>query len=171
VFQTRYLLRLHRDRHLGLKPHLCTLCGKYFTSVSNLRKHQRTHTDPNAPPPPLDHKCEWCGKGFARHDLLKVRQLCSVRKIFTSVSNLRKHQQTHTDPNAPPPPLDHKCKWCGKGFARHDLLKVRQMCCVWEVLYLCEQPAEASANPHRFQRAPSSPGSQVRVMREGFRPP
>jgi hypothetical protein len=137
--------------------------GKYFTSVSNLQKHQRTHTDSNVPPPPLDHKCEWCGKGFARHDLPKVRELPLVRKILHRCEQPAEASATHTDPNAPPPPLDHKCEWCRKGFVFHDLLKVRQLCSVREM-----QPAEASANAHGSQRASSTPGSQVRVVREGF---
>ncbi len=44
--------------HLKEKPHSCSLCGKSFSLLHNLKVHQRIHTGVR------DHMCFECEKTF-----------------------------------------------------------------------------------------------------------
>jgi KRAB domain-containing zinc finger protein len=52
---------------------VCQQCGKAFFTLSNVRRHTRTH---NEDKPCV---CEQCGK------------------VFLSLSDLKSHEQTHTE--------------------------------------------------------------------------
>lgn len=41
-------LDMHVRIHLGLKPHICTQCGKQFSRKMLLKQHHRTHVRENA---------------------------------------------------------------------------------------------------------------------------
>ena len=47
--------------------HNCDECDKSFGNISHLRRHKKIHLAERSVP------CEYCGKDFSRHDVLKVR--------------------------------------------------------------------------------------------------
>ncbi|XP_036374439.1 zinc finger protein 271-like isoform X2 [Megalops cyprinoides] len=70
-----------------VRPYTCAQCGRGFRCMSNLKKHQQTHT--GARP----SCCPQCGKGFR------------------NTSDLRRHQRSHTGERP------FQCTQCGKSFA------------------------------------------------------
>lgn len=42
-FAYKHILQEHQNLHYGLKPHICTTCGKKFAAKSNLIQHSRRH--------------------------------------------------------------------------------------------------------------------------------
>ncbi|XP_078538268.1 uncharacterized protein LOC144823539 isoform X2 [Lissotriton helveticus] len=82
------LQRLHK----GDGKRACSQCGKSFTTLSNLRKHEKIHTGIKPPP------CTVCGKSFS------------------NLGALQRHQVLHTGERP------YECNVCGKSFNRTDTL-------------------------------------------------
>lgn len=78
------------------KPYCCSMCGKKFSRLWNLKLHWRIHTQEKP------HRCNMCDKSFTRADILKV------------------HQRTHTGERP------YICTICGLSFKRLDHLKSHQ---------------------------------------------
>lgn len=78
------------------KPYCCSMCGKKFSRLWNLKLHWRIHTQEKP------HRCTMCDKSFTRADILKV------------------HQRTHTGERP------YVCTICGLSFKRLDHLKSHQ---------------------------------------------
>ncbi|XP_069087557.1 zinc finger protein 135-like isoform X3 [Pleurodeles waltl] len=75
-----------------VKRHPCAECGKKFTSISSLIKHERVHTGERP------FHCEICGESF------------------NQLGALHRHQKRHTGERPYP------CYVCGKRFSRKDTL-------------------------------------------------
>ncbi|XP_023816513.1 zinc finger protein 35 isoform X1 [Oryzias latipes] len=89
-------LRSHKCGQIGDKPYCCTVCGNKFSRLWNLKLHQRIHTQEKP------HRCNMCDKSFTRADILKI------------------HQRTHTGERP------YCCSVCNLSFKRLDHLKSHQ---------------------------------------------
>ncbi|KRT81216.1 zinc finger protein, partial [Oryctes borbonicus] len=131
TFYTMSRLRLHADVHQKerykctichrlfplrstLKRHIinqhykefaCTICNFKCNSKSILKQHYETHSIENL------HKCETCGKEFARRDTLVIHIKC-VHDNINIYDNHMKRRMNSSETN--------RCTICSKTFKRLD---------------------------------------------------
>ncbi|GAA53044.1 MDS1 and EVI1 complex locus protein EVI1 [Clonorchis sinensis] len=124
-------MRRHEVQHFSANTpmftkHECTICGKAFTFLSDLKAHALSHTGPKT------YECETCGRKFGRYgDLhkhkncrysLSVRRElpCEVcRKPFTDSSSLETHMLSHFVGMF----SGNECPLCKKQFSFSNALK------------------------------------------------
>ncbi|KAL3853142.1 hypothetical protein ACJMK2_016712 [Sinanodonta woodiana] len=61
----RSQLKSHMRSHLGIRSHICQVCGKSFVEKSHLVRHEKIHTQETP------HHCSVCDYSTARSDKLK----------------------------------------------------------------------------------------------------
>ena len=64
-FSCKGKLKVHIQRHEGVKPYVCHECQKCFCTAGELRKHQLVHSDFKG------FCCGLCGKDFKRSQAVK----------------------------------------------------------------------------------------------------
>merc|ERR1711935_579585 len=107
------------------RPHQCEICGRRFTLLENLHRHQMIHTDERP------FGCHYCHKRFrlAQHLKEHIRihtgekpYKCNIcGRAFCQISNLKSHQKTHTKVKA------FECDICHKTFRRSFTLKQHKL--------------------------------------------
>lgn len=117
-------LYCHMRRHNNIKPHICEICSKAFTTSSELGRHMRVHTGERP------FACHYCERRFAdksthtKHERTHTGErpfVCDkCGKSFTYSEGIRKHMVVHTGEK------NYTCPPCGKAFSRPHLLKQHQ---------------------------------------------
>ena len=76
-----YCLRPFRDS--GQQRYICTVCGKHYTTMYNMRQHRNIHTGSGL------HSCRYCGRSFTHKHVWEVRpihdhvkQCCQLWRLF-----------------------------------------------------------------------------------------
>ncbi|XP_046810957.1 uncharacterized protein LOC111683645 [Lucilia cuprina] len=86
IVKTYDQYKIHKAKHEGTLPFICTLCGKGFQMPGNLTIHIRRHKHD------FPYSCEICKKSFATSTEVNI------------------HKRSHTGERP------YKCEWCEKTF-------------------------------------------------------
>ncbi|KAL2085264.1 hypothetical protein ACEWY4_018584 [Coilia grayii] len=120
-------LRRHQRIHIGLKPYECMLCNRTFRQCNQLKTHLRIHTGEKP------FKCDKCDKAFA--------QKCQL--VF--------HCRMHHGEEKP-----YQCNDCGLQFATSSNLKIHSRKHSGEKPYKCavcaKRFAQASTLTYHMRR-------------------
>nr|XP_023476460.1 zinc finger protein 619 isoform X1 [Equus caballus] len=119
----------------------CGECGRYFNQHTDLRQHQRIHTDEKP------YKCKECGKGFryksklSRHQKIhtgeKPYSCQECGQAFSQNSHLLQHQKLHGGEKP------YECKDCGKTFSYNSKLIRHQRIHTGEKPFKCKECGKA----------------------------
>lgn len=116
----------------------CRICGKTFTFLNNLRRHQQKFHGGETP-----HACQECGERFSHRRLLQIHrrihklekphkcELCE--KTFRLPNHLRNHMTSHGDERP------FTCSTCGKSFTLMSILKSHERTHGGEKNFVCLQ--------------------------------
>ncbi|XP_052090147.1 zinc finger protein 724-like isoform X1 [Mytilus californianus] len=134
-FKNSTSLRIHENRHKGIKPYKCGECDKSFSSSGNLSAHKKIHSSDKA------YMCTVCGKQYNQHSefLIHERNHRNERpfackycdKTFSRSGCLHNHERIHTGVKP------YLCGTCGKAFSRSDRLHIHERCHSGEKPFMC----------------------------------
>ncbi|XP_048730439.2 uncharacterized protein LOC125647703 isoform X2 [Ostrea edulis] len=136
---------------IGDKP-ICHVCGKEFTTTSNLNKHLKIHGEKNV-------ECEFCGKKFHHEEYLKVHvegvhekkhkfQCEECGKFLTSKPGLTSHiKQFHSDEK-----VVYPCSECGKVFNQKGNRKMHMYSHMKEKLFKCDECEKTFKYPEQLKK-------------------
>ena len=93
-------LENHTNIHSGSKPHVCSICGQGFATLSNLSNHKKSCMNLAK-----EHKCNICGQQFrlrrdlndheSMHNKEKPYVCDGCNKGFSTQCNLIRHKKKH----------------------------------------------------------------------------
>ncbi|KAJ8000811.1 hypothetical protein DPEC_G00184190 [Dallia pectoralis] len=135
-FDFRSQLIIHERVHTRERPFVCKQCGKGFSQINNLTKHQLSHKGGDG-----EHDCDECGKAF-RHSQ-SLRNHAASAHSFGEASACEKCGKTFYTKNAL---LAHTnshartfcCEICGKVFGKKQILKSHQFTHTGERPFICD---------------------------------
>jgi len=142
AYSSKSNLTAHKKIHSGERPFECTICHKRFRQKAHLQKHETTHS--SATP----YQCPHCDKAFGHP------------------SNLNTHIATHSDVRP------YECSDCGKSYKDSASFKRHRMVHTGERPYPCSLCADTfidskSLRRHREMSHPTAqPDPELDVMEE-----
>ncbi|XP_065083708.1 zinc finger protein 62 homolog [Ochlerotatus camptorhynchus] len=126
----------HRNRHMGLEPYECDVCGDKFNCKYNLRTHHRRNHVKGE-----ECTCSTCGKLFISRLALQshMKSVHAERKFACSLcplkfgnrSTLNYHLKIHNQTR------DFKCPLCGKAFYCKSVWNIHMRTHSGEAPYRC----------------------------------
>ncbi|XP_016393567.1 zinc finger protein OZF-like isoform X1 [Sinocyclocheilus rhinocerous] len=120
------------------EQNMCKICGKTFTHLNNLRRHEQKLHRGETP-----HACQECGERFGSRRLLQIHRrdhkvekphkctLCD--KVFRLPNHLRNHMMSHGDQRP------FSCAACGKSFTLISVLRAHERTHADEKNFVCLQ--------------------------------
>lgn len=140
----------------GQNAVVCPVCGKNYTSISNLNKHMKTHGEKK-------EVCDVCGKQFHLKVLLKEHikyvhsdtyavecQHCS--KQMKSRNSLYGHIALFHPDLSQKKVMSYKCSQCGKVFRQKGNLKKHELTHSDKRSYACKQCEKTFKFPEQMRR-------------------
>ncbi|XP_054831449.1 zinc finger protein 723-like [Eublepharis macularius] len=146
------IISFQQEKHCTGRRNVCSVCGKNFSTPSNLKRHQGIHTREKL------HTCLDCGKSFSDKGNFLLHQKvhtgenpykCLVcGKSFKVKSALTSHLRTHTGEKP------YQCVECGKSFTMSSSLTTHRRQHTGEKPYQCSDCgkcfcAKSSLNGHQ----------------------
>ncbi|KXJ68065.1 hypothetical protein RP20_CCG006115 [Aedes albopictus] len=155
----------HRNRHLGLEPYECQICGDKFNCKYNLKSHhRRNHVEGQECP------CSVCGKVFGSRPAMvsHMKNVHGERKYACTLCPLKFHNKTtlayhlriHNQTR------DFKCPECGKGFYCKSVWNIHMRTHSGEAPYRCSvcEAAYVHRNMYVAHMKKNHPGVPLMVL-------
>ncbi|PWA21787.1 hypothetical protein CCH79_00018872 [Gambusia affinis] len=136
-FSSQSNLKSHQLIHTGEKPFACSVCSRAFRQRQSMQSHMRTHTGERP------FQCPVCGKRFSKQAQLKTHTVIHTGEkpygcdVCGRRFNLPQNLHRHS--------VTHSrekvfiCSDCGKGFTRAVTLKTHQLIHSGQKPFKCEQ--------------------------------
>ncbi|XP_058817965.1 zinc finger protein 268-like [Topomyia yanbarensis] len=163
IFARKGNLRLHMTTH-GVRPHVCSICGRSYARIETLRTHEQSCATGNK-----GLCCDECGQRFRKQELLdkhiqqghpeKEYQCNYCGQSFESKRALSHHVRVHEG--------KFRCAHCTLQFVTEKALQNHEKGRHWEILGVERVIGKQGQRKDRADR-PKEP--KVRVRRNKFNP-